>query len=304
MKNGTKRALITATVCTVAGLCIMLLALACIGFQIKEVGGMKTQTNTHPIQEPFSAIDIKTVSADVSILPAEDGVCRVECRETDKITHTVAVEGGRLTVREKDDRRWFERLGFFGFSPLAVTLYLPEETYGPLTVSTVSGKIELSDALCFGNTVLCTTSGSITSPAKVNGSLTATTVSGSVSLSRQSGGEVRASTTSGSITLSGIQATTLSASTTSGSITMTDATAAAALRAESVSGRLSLTRVDGAQISLSTVSGGITASLRTGKTFSHSTVSGKVDLPPSVAGAGPCHVETVSGSIRVTVEEA
>jgi hypothetical protein len=301
MKKGTKNAMIMAALCTAAGLCLTAIALVCAGLQIKDINGMKRQEETYTVQESFFDIDINVVTADVHILPSDNGACRVECRETDKITHTVTVVGNTLTVRQQDSRRWFERLDWFGSYMLEVLVYLPKETYDGLTVTTVSGNIDIGKELGFGNAALHSTSGDIDSTARVSGDLTATTTSGHITLSQHTGGHLLAKTTSGRIVLSDIEAASITASTTSGGISGDKLKAAGTLRISCVSGGISLTNADGKQVSLSTVSGNVSVSLLSKKTFSYKTVSGHVQLASSTVGADVCHIETTSGNIYATV---
>ncbi|MBQ8351581.1 MAG: DUF4097 family beta strand repeat protein [Clostridia bacterium] len=301
MKKGTVIALIIAACCLVAGICIMAAALIGIDFHVKELSVMEPKTTTHTVSESFLDIDIRTIEADIKLLPAEDGTCRVVCEETDKISHAVTVAGNTLTIRRHDSRKWYEKINLY-FPTLSLTVYLPQEEYAALTLQSVSGDITISDAFYFGNTAISSTSGNLTDHARTNGNLTASTVSGNITLSQHTGGHLAVSTTSGEIHLRDMSASAVSVSTTSGNIAMTDVVAVGMLQAESVSGEVYLTRVDGDRLTLSTVSGNITASLLSGKDFSYDTVSGHVSLPPDTAGAGACQLETTSGNIRITIE--
>ena len=43
------------------------------------------ETNTHDISDPFSSISLETKTADVLILPSEDGKAKVVCYENPKM---------------------------------------------------------------------------------------------------------------------------------------------------------------------------------------------------------------------------
>ena len=292
--------ILVAVLCIVAGLVIMVVGLAGCGFQLSDLSNLQAETNEHVVADPFSTLDLHTVEADLTILPAEGGVCRVVCEETDKIAHTVAVRDGKLVIERQDGRPWYERIGFFG-QRFSITIYLPGDAYGALTAETVSGDISIADALAFQNAALSTTSGDITCAAKTAGSLTASAVSGDITLSQHTGGPLAMSTTSGAINIAQTDASAITLSSVSGNITLQGVQALGLLQAESVSGEQRFTRTDAGRLSLSAVSGSITAELLSGKDFSYDTVSGYVSLPPDTAGAGECRIETTSGSIRVSV---
>lgn len=303
MKKGTVIALIVATACTVTGLCLSAAAFIGIGFDLRKLNNTQPRTNRHTVTDEFSGIDIQAVEADISLLPAEDNVCRVVCEETDKITHTVAVTNGKLTVTHQDSRRWYERIFHFSFRKLSVSVYLPAGEYKKLAIKTVSGDVSVSASLRFADAAFSSTSGSITCAAQTKGSLTASTVSGDITLSEHTGGPLSVSTTSGEISLRDINASTISVNTTSGDMALTDVVANGLLEAQSVSGEQSFTRTDAGSLALSSVSGNLTVTLLSDKDFSYNTASGHVSLPRSIAGAGTCKIKTTSGNIRISIAD-
>lgn len=291
-------------------ICFSLLALslslcaAMAGCAIRPAGAStaKQVTSSHTVDGSFHALDIRTVEADVTLLPTEGDGCRVVCCETEKITHTVKTEDGTLRIRREDTRSAAEKL--LASPPLSVTVYLPQADYEALTVSTVSGKITVDEAFSFGPADLETTSGVIDLLAATSGDLTVGTVSGAITLRRHTGGDVRVGSTSGAIHAANVTGEDMHFSSTSGRIELSDVMAEGELEAEGVSGALALTRADGATLTLTTVSGSITASLCSPKAFRCETVSGRISTPPDTAGAGVCHAETVSGSITLTMADA
>lgn len=281
--------------------CLCAAAAGCTGRPVNALAAQQV-TNNHTVEEAFHALDIRTVEADVVLLPTEEEVCRVVCCETEKITHTVTAEGGTLRIRRDDQRSAAEKL--LASPPLSVTVYLPSADYENLAISTVSGRIEAGETLSFGQTDLGTTSGKIDLLAATSGGLTISTVSGAISLRRHTGGDVRVGSTSGAINAADVTAATAHFSSTSGRMELSDVVAEGELEAEAVSGALSLIRSDGGSLSLTSVSGSITASLRTPKIFRCETVSGRISAPSDTAGAGTCRAETVSGSITLTIADA
>lgn len=140
------------------------------------------------------------------------------------------------------------------------TLYLPETVCKEIELYTVSGDIRMK-------------------PGVLAETLTLETVSGDVTLSKLALEALSASTVSGDVRLNQLTASAIGCGTTSGEII--------------------LDGCDAKRLELETVSGDVTATLLTAKAVSTSTVSGDVSVPNTRADADPCHVETVSGNIRV-----
>ena len=57
-------------------------------------------TTTHDVSSAFTSIKIKSVSANVKFMLADDGLCRVECFEHKNARHAVKVEDGALTIAQ------------------------------------------------------------------------------------------------------------------------------------------------------------------------------------------------------------
>ena len=130
--------------------------------------------------------------------------------------------------------------------------------------------------------------------------------------------EISVHTVSGGIQIEGLECAEMNLDATSGGIRLTDVRVfsgpayrtlddgsanAGLLSARTVSGGIRLDGVDAERLDLHTVSGGIKGTLRSGKMFEASSVSGRVRVPESTPGAGICRASTTSGGISITVEE-
>ena len=322
MRQAKKKALRFAIVCVVAGLLIGFVALAALDFNFFEMGTMESVTNAYVVHEGFTNIRVWGAECDVRLIPSEDATCTVLCNETDRITHTVTVENGTLTIQRADNRRWFEHIGFMWhyWGPIEVIISLPEQAYEDLSIRTVSGAVEIPDSFSFSRAEVDGVSGDISFSAEVEGALLLKAVSGDIRVRGTSPEALTVESTSGKIladsvavstafcckTVSGRQEisnlTCRSATvySTSGSVIASDLMAAESIRMETVSGSIRLTECDADTLWLKTVSGSVTGTLRTEKKFVANTTSGAIRVPDTVGG-GVCEVKTVSGSIRLDV---
>lgn len=109
-------------------------------------------------------------------------------------------------------------------------------------------------------------------------------------------------TVSGDVALSGLSVGRAGFATVSGELELKDLVSDGKLAIETVSGDVELDRCDAAAIGIETTSGEIEGTLRTGKTFEVSTISGDIDVPASEPGAGRCEISTVSGDVELKIE--
>jgi len=78
-------------------------------------------------------------TADFKLLPSENGTCRVECMESEKICYSVTTENNVLHIECADRRTLFSRYKFSKAQRHAtVRVYLPQGTYKSLEVETTN----------------------------------------------------------------------------------------------------------------------------------------------------------------------
>lgn len=233
------------------------------------------------IDESVCDVSVNDAECDIRVLPAEDGVCKIMCKESDGVTYRIETEDGKLTIERLDHRRWYERIGVC-WTDMEIVLYLPEGEYGAFQAQSVGGNIDIGERLGFGTVEIQSTSGNIAAEgATMRDSLILDTVSGNIQLS-------------------GVRCGCLALNTTSGETNLQNVIAEAEIRIESVSGDMRLDACDGASLRLKSGSGGVFGTLLTEKTFSVKTVSGETEIPDSNFG-GECEISTVSGDISFTI---
>ena len=112
MKKSTRIWSVTATCLLCVGLVVMLAVLSACSWDFKKLSTSEFQVNTYTIEDEFSSIALDVDTTDISILPSEDGTCKVVCGEREKEEHRVTVENGVLTITFEDTRKWYEMVGF------------------------------------------------------------------------------------------------------------------------------------------------------------------------------------------------
>lgn len=323
MKSSAKIALILALILLVVGACLSFSALYLLHFDFSALSTEKAETNMREISVPFHSLSIEVDTADVRLLPAEDGVCRIICQEGAKTQHTVAVRDDTLYVEATDDRAWYEHIGIFHFGSTSVTVYLPETDYRILTVETSTGDVEAPDVFTFDSAEVETDTGDIDWHADVHTSLSLGTDTGRIVVaSIQVGTVLAAETDTGRMEFTDVQcedmrteahtgdvslqkvivADSLKIVTTTGDATLTDTAAALELDIQTDTGDVLFNNADADQIRVHTSTGDVKGTLRTEKIFFTETDTGRVNVPRTTTG-GTCEIETDTGDINIRLAD-
>ena len=179
MKKGTRIVLIAAAALMAIGLIVGAVGHFALGGGRAEA--LSTEERTVSIAENLSSLSIDCMSARVRLLPSEDGACRVDFSESERVRTNVEARNGELRIEQKQ-KSWLN-LSFFSFGSFDyyVDVYLPKSEYETLDVETMSGSISAAKELSFRNVKLETLSGSITLDSAVSGSAELDSKSGSIS---------------------------------------------------------------------------------------------------------------------------
>lgn len=307
-----------------------------------NAGGRKYRSVEYPITEGFTAIDARTVCADLLLVRAEDGKCSVKCFEREDELHTVKVEGDTLVIEAEQTR---DRFGFdFGFdnSKPAVMVLLPESVYGALRFDTETGDAVIQEGFTFESLTVTGNTGDVHCAADVTGSADITMSTGDVELKGMQAGSIRIELTTGDVELENVSTGgDISVTVSTGDIDLENVSAAGtvtlkcttgetelenvsagALVSEGSTGSIQLERTevagtmeirrttgdvrfencDAEKVTVVTTTGDVNGTFRTAKVFYTDTDTGSVSVPKSTEG-GLCDVTTSTGDIRLGIGE-
>ena len=108
----TKIWLIIASVLITVGLISFVLLMSLCGWDFGKLNTVRYVTSEHTVTEEFNSISVEGDTADITLLPSEDGACRVSCYDHEKIKYTATVDNGTLKITLTDERAWYECIGF------------------------------------------------------------------------------------------------------------------------------------------------------------------------------------------------
>ncbi len=336
--SNTKKLLIVSLLLVALGLIIFAVVMGKSDWDFTKLGTFKHESNSYEITEEFNNISIKTNTADIILLPSDDGKYRVDCLERSDMKHSVSVTDGTLEISATDARKWYHHIGFSFVSP-RITIYLPEAEYGSLVIDASTGNIEISEGISLASIDVRTSTGDVKCYASApdfvriktsTGDIRITDLStGELELSVSTGdvsvsgvtcdGEVKANASTGKISLSSITCKSFTSSADTGDISLTGVVTtekllieretgdvelercnAAKLFITTDTGEVELDRCDADEIFIETDTGDVEGSLLSDKVFIVRTDTGEVDVPKTVTG-GRCEITTDTGDIEIKI---
>jgi len=292
-----------------------------LNWDFKKISTVRYETTRHEIEAPFTELTVITDTADIVFLPSEDGKAAVVCREEANAKHSVDVQNGALTIEINNRKKWYENISINFESP-RITVYLPLDQYGTVTVKVSTGNLEIPSDFHFESCNVTATTGNITSKASVSGDIRIKTSTGNIFLDGVStetvdlsvttgtitatavscSGDFKASVSTGKMNLSDITCKNLSSVGSTGSIRLTNVIASGKLSLERSTGRINLEACDAVDIFIKTDTGDISGTLLSGKIFIPRSDTGDIKVPENVPN-GTCEIISDTGDIHIRISE-
>ena len=275
------------------------------------------QTVTHEISDDFNDIEAVTTVADIAFLPSDDGKCRVDSSEQEKLSHTVEVVDGVLKIKFSDSRSWFEKI----LTPnMSVTVYLPKNEYGKIIAKSDVGSITLDGGFSFEaasiscdtgivtvKDVKCTsfiaelnTGNSLIHGVTSSERMQINTNTGNTIIGACSATELYVKASTGAVNVESTQCAILAVSVDTGDINLIDVIAEGKFDVTSDTGDVKFTACDADSAFITTDTGNVRGSFLTDKIIFTDTKTGKVDTPKLTNG-GKCEITTTTGDIKITI---
>lgn len=322
MKTSKKVAIIVSVVAIIIGLFLCGGAAIAMDFKFSNISTENYVTNTYIVEDMFMRVTVEAKEYNVRLHVSEDGQCKVEYTEDEKVSCSVKVDDDTLAIQVIDTREWYE---YISWSEIKLDIYLPQREYESLFIRSHNGDIAVPNDFTFMEADICSTSGEINFLAAVKNNLYLKTVNGDISVvgtntnihnievettssdiaikSVTLEGALSIKTIRGNIDLNNITCQNVVAESTTGDMEFSDLIAKEMIRTRNYSGDVELWQCDAGSLDIKTTSGDVSGSLLTQKIFVTDTTSGDVDVPRSTSG-GICQVNTTSGNIEFIMAES
>ena len=320
MNKKTKKWLIAAAFLTIIGSVIFAAIMTSFDWDFSKLSTVNYQKNSHIISEEFSGISIDTDTADITFVLDPEGNSYVACLDIENALHTVDVQNGILTIRQNDEREWYEYIGF-GVEKPSITVYLSQSQYDSLQINESTGDVLIPKGLTFRSINISVSTGDVENHAssleniKIKASTGDIYVEGvtakSISLSVSTGAvtvsdvicqeDVTITVSTGKTNMTNVGCKNVISSGDTGNMILNHVVAAEKLSLERTTGDITFNGCDAGEILVKTDTGDVTGCLLTDKVFLAQTDTGNVDVPKTSTG-GKCEISTSTGDIKIIIE--
>jgi len=232
-----------AVILLAAGAILFAGAFAASGYDFSVLDLNSYETNTYVVEEPFENVEISLTTEDLTVLPADDGVCRVVFEEWEGERHTVAVENGALKIAAEGKGSLEIHWSFSLRSP-SVTVYLPAEEYGLWRIESSTGNVSIPGGFSLQSLSVTTSTGNVSCGASVSGALAVKTSTGKVAFNGADAGEITVATSTGDVTGTLRSEKVFHVKTSTGTVNVPDTAGGGACRITTSTGDVLLTITD------------------------------------------------------------
>ena len=318
MKRSIKIWLLAASFFVIVGAFSFVLSMTYLEWDFAKLSSDTYENNSYAISDSFSSISLKTDTADVVFIPTDDPQCSVALCEKTKLSHKVEVKDGVLGITLEDTRKWYDYISL-GSLRTKITICIPSEQYGALSIEDDTGDIEIPAGFGFEKIDVRVSTGNVTCRASASGdvsiktstgdidvadicarNLDLTASTGRIEVSNVKCDDLKISVSSGDSSVENVECDNLTTSGSSGNITLKNAIMRERLSIERSTGDITLSRCDSGDICITTSTGAVEGTLLSDKVFVTSTFTGDVDVPKSTTG-GICEITTSTGDITISL---
>ena len=198
MSKKTKIWLIIATLLIVIGTLIFGLIMTINNWDFTKLATTVTYKTNRQIDDEFNNISIETDTEDIVFALSQNGKCEVVCYEEENLYYSAEVVDGTLTIKQIDERNWYEYIGItMGESDIIV--YLPETEYKNLLIEVSTGDINIPKDFKFENIDISVSTGDIKNSALAD-TIKIKTDTGDVKLDKCDAKEIFVKTDTGDVT--------------------------------------------------------------------------------------------------------
>ena len=320
MRTSAKIALAIGGVLILIGGLLFTAVMSALNWDFTELDSEEYETTTWEISQEFSSVSINSDTADIDLLPAEDGVCKVIAYCNVNSSFSASVKDSVLSIDCSKSNSLTDHITLFSLENSKLTVYLPLDTELSLKITEDTGDITISEYLSFENIDIKTSTGNIENHASASGETSIKVSTGDITLKDISTGKISLSATTGKINISNVTCSgdvkvkvnsgdsnisvltckTFPTDGSTGDITLKNTIAEETCSITRSTGDVILKQSDASEFTIKTSTGDIYGTILSNKIFKADTDSGSVNVPNSAEG-GKCSVTTDTGDINIAI---
>ncbi len=311
---------LTLATCFIAvGVIIFIGVMTMLKWDFTKLTTFKYQTNNYQIEENFSDIQINTNTSNIKFVTSENSECTVVCYEQEKLTHSISVSDGTLSIEVVDSRKFFDYIGI-NFKTPVITIYLPKDNYGALSIKSNTSDVEIPNNFQFQSIDITQRTGNVNNYASTSDYIKIKTTTGDITIENVSANNFELSASTGTInllnaicsnefkstvstgktTITNLQCKNFISSGNTGSIYLSSVICTERLFVERSTGSVNFEECDAGEIFIETDTGNVKGSLLSDKVFIVDTDTGRKEVPNTITG-GRCEITTDTGDIKINI---
>ena len=254
-------------------------------------------TETYNIEESYTDIKIEGKGLEVSIY-SSNNENKVVYSENKKVTIETKVIDGVLTIKQNDNRKFYDML--FNFSDFEVDLYLTEELINSLNIKGKVGDIEINKGFTFSNVDISNSTGDVEFKSNVKNNLSISNSTGDIEIENSNiGGSLNIETKTGDIELSNTNCNKLDIKVSTGDTELVNTLVTTDFKMDGSTGDVRFDEFDASNIEVSVGTGNVKGTIKSSKIFIAKSKTGSVSVPETVTG-GVCKITTSTGNIKIS----
>ena len=255
-------------------------------------------SKTYNIEQTYSEIKIEGKNLDVNIYLSDNNENKIVYLENKKVSVESKVVDGVLTIKQNDNRKFYDML--FNFSDFEVNLYLTEELINSLNIKGQVGDIEINKGFTFSNVDISNSTGDVEFNSNVKNNLSISNSTGDIEVENSNvGGSLNIETKTGDIELSNTNCNKLDIKVTTGDTELVNTLVTADFKMEGSTGEVRFDEFDASNIEVSVGTGNVKGTIKSSKIFIAKSKTGRVSVPETVTG-GVCKITTSTGNIKIS----
>lgn len=277
----------------------------------------KLETNEYKINDNFQDINIITDVSNIEFVSSSNNL--VLLNENKNANHVVKVHNNTLVIEIDDNRKWYEYIGINLETP-KITIYLPIDEYGMLSINSSVGDVNIPSDFKFKNMNILSSVGDITNYATVLENIKINTSTGDIYTKNITANNLDFSTSTGKIDIVDVNCLediNLKVSTgktnivntncknlfskgDTGNINLENVIALEKFLIERSTGDIKFKYSDASDIYVKTDTGDVTGNFLTDKVVFATSSTGNIDIPKIITDE-KCEIITDTGDIKITI---
>lgn len=260
------------------------------------------EQKTYTAVEDFENIRLNLATSDVTFVKALDDKLTINYEEAKGFTHNFRVDANKLSIDERDETPWYERIFRWDFKSPKMTISLPKVTYDELYVEIATGDLAI-DNFNFTKVDIKDSTGDVNfKNATITDYLYVSLSTGDINLTKLDvTNEIKLNASTGHMRLEDVTTKAGGIKGSTGDIRFINTVFDGALTVKTSTGNIYFSKSDAYTIEASTSTGDIKGDILTGKAFTTHTSTGSATVPSTTGES--CKLSTSTGDIYITISE-